>query len=250
MKRWLLAQLAGLALGALAIWLLLVRAGLDFPPTALAYSPAAHGFPLRDAWFTELLGHKGLKYVGTFLWFGLLGVAIAFRQWRREALHAALGAVLAATAVTYLRAWSAHSCPWDLAQFGGSGQWFPIFGTEPANPGPGRCLPSGHASSGFALFSLYFALRDRHLRLARIGLALAWTLGLLATVDQIARGAHFASHGLWTAWVAWAVNVVLYVLLRRLKPPSQPPNSSHAYREIHHPAAGGPGRGAEPRGGP
>jgi len=241
---------AGLAVAALAIWLLFVRSGLDFAMSGWFYDPAAHRFPLREAWLTEIVGHKGLKYVGTFLWFGLLGIAIAFREWRREALHAALGAALAALAVTLLRGWSAHSCPWDLAVFGGSGQWYPIFGHVPADPGPGRCLPSGHASSGFALFSLYFALRVRCPRLARAGLALACTLGLLATVDQVARGAHFVSHSLWTAWVAWAVNLALDAALGRLKPPAQPPILPYAYREIHHPAAGGPGRGPEPRGGP
>ena len=33
------------------------------------------------------------------------------------------------------------------------------------------------------------------------------------------RGAHFASHALWTAWIAWALNIALYALIRRLKPP-------------------------------
>ncbi len=49
--------------------------------------------------------------------------------------------------------------------------------------------------------------------------ALALALGLAAAAVQVARGAHFASHALWTAWVAWALNVVLYALIRRLKPP-------------------------------
>jgi membrane-associated PAP2 superfamily phosphatase len=244
---WHAAALAG---AALVIWLGFVRTGLDFALSGWFYDPAAHGFPLRDAWLTEIVGHKGLKYVGTFLWFGLLGVAIAFREWRREALHAALGAALAASAVTLLRGWSAHSCPWDLALYGGSGQWFPIFGATPAEPGPGRCLPSGHASSGFALFSLYFALHRRHSRLARWGLALAWTLGVLTMADQVARGAHFASHGLWTAWVSWAVNALLDAALWRLKPSPPPPILSYAYRQVHDPAAGGPRRGPEPRSGP
>lgn len=249
---------AGLAAAALAVWLVFVRAGLDFALSGWFYDPAAHGFPLRDAWLTEIVGHKGLKYIGTFLWFGLLGVAVAFREWRREALHAALGAALAATAVTLLRGWSAHSCPWDLTLYGGSGQWFPIFGAPPADPGPGRCLPSGHASSGFALFSLYFALRDRAPRLAHAGLALAWALGLLAGADQVARGAHFASHSLWTAWVSWAVNALLAALLESLKRGRMPPCAcqlfqgiqAHAHRQVHHPAAGSPRRGPEPGGGP
>jgi membrane-associated PAP2 superfamily phosphatase len=249
LRRWLAWQAAGLALAALLIWLF-AGSALDFRLSALAYSPEAHDFPLRGAWVTAVLGHSGLKHLGVLLLTSLVVVAIASRAWRREALHAALGALLAAALATHLRSISAHSCPWDLVQFGGSAQWFPIFGALPADPGPGRCLPSGHASSGFALMSLYFALRDGHPRLARAGLGLAVALGLVATAVQVARGAHFASHGLWTAWLVWAVNVALYALIRRLKPLAQPPIPLHADRQIHHPAAGSPRRGPEPRGGP
>jgi len=249
LRRWLLLQVLGLAFAALLIWLF-AGSALDFRLSALAYSPAERAFPLRDAWLTAVAGHSGLKHLGVLLWLGMLAVALVSRPWRREALHAAIGALLAAAVATHLRSMSLHSCPWDLAQFGGSAQWFPIFGALPADPGPGRCLPSGHASSGFALVSLYFAFRDGHPRLARAGLALAGVLGLLAIAVQVARGAHFASHGLWTAWVVWAVNVALYALMRRLKPLPQPPIPLDADREIHHPAAGSPRRGPEPRGGP
>lgn len=220
MRHWLLAQAAGLALAAAAIWLGLASSGLDLRIAALAYSPEARNFPLRDAWLAAAVGHEGLKVLGLALWAGLVTAALAARAWRRELLHAALAAALVALVVGGLRELSAHSCPWDLADFGGAAQWFPLFGEVPANPGPGRCLPSGHALNGFALFGLYFALRDAHPRLARAGLALAWTLGLAAATAQVARGAHFASHVLWTAWLAWALNVACYALIRRLKPPA------------------------------
>ena len=217
MKRWLALQAAGLALAALAIWLL-ARSGLDFRMSALAYSPEARGFPLKDAWLLAVLGHSALKYFAVGVWCALLVVAAAAPRWRLPALHAFAGIALAAFAVAGLRELSAHSCPWDLAQFGGTAQWFPVFGEVPAAPGPGRCLPAAHASTGFALFALYFALRDERPRLARWALAAAWLLGLAAAGVQVARGAHFVSHGLWTAWVAWALNIGLYALIRRLKP--------------------------------
>jgi len=218
-KRWLARQAAGLALAALAIWLL-ARSGLDFRISALAYSPEARGFPLKDAWLLAVVGHSALKYFAVGIWCALLVVAALAPRWRRSALHAWLGIALAALAVAMLRELSGHSCPWDLAEFGGTAQWFPVFGDVPAAPGPGRCLPAAHASTGFALFALYFALRDGQPRLARWALALAWLLGLTAAAVQVARGAHFASHALWTAWVAWAVNVTLYAALRRLKRPA------------------------------
>ena len=215
MRRWLPLQGAGLALAALAIWLVFECSGLDLRLSTLAYSAEARAFPLRDAWLTAVVGHTGLKYAADLLWVALLVVALASRRWRRPALHAALGAALAATTVSALRSWSAHSCPWGLDLFGGSAQWFALFGAVPADPGPGRCLPSGHASSGFALIALYFAFRDGHPHLARAGLALAVALGLVAAWVQVLRGAHFASHALWTAWIAWAVNAALYGALWR-----------------------------------
>ena len=218
MRRFLVWQGAGLALAFLALWLL-ARSGLDFRLSAMAYAPEQRDFPLRDAWLFAVLGHSALKYFAVSLWGALLVIAVASPRWRRIALHAWLGMTLVAFAVGGLRELSAHSCPWDLAQFGGTAQWFPVFGEVPAQPGPGRCLPAAHASSGFALFALYFALRDAHPRLARATLALAWFLGLMAAGVQVARGAHFASHALWTAWIAWALNVGLYALIRRLKPP-------------------------------
>jgi membrane-associated PAP2 superfamily phosphatase len=218
-KRWLALQAAGLALAALAIWLL-ARSGLDFKVSALAYSPEARAFPLKDAWLYAVAGHSALKYFAVGLWIALLGVAAASPRWRPMALHAFLGIALAAGAVAGLRELSAHSCPWDLAEFGGTAQWFPVFGEIPAAPGPGRCVPAAHASTGFALFALYFALRDQRARLARWALVLAWVLGLTAAFVQVARGAHFLSHALWTAWISWGLNLALYVLVRRLKRPA------------------------------
>jgi len=195
------------------------HSGLDLRISALAYSPEQRAFPLRDAWLFAVLGHSALKYFAVSLWGALLVVAAAAPRWRRIALHAWAGMTLVAFAVAGLRELSAHSCPWDLTQFGGTAQWFPPFGAVPPEPGPGRCLPAAHASSGFALFALYFALRDDYPQLARAALALAWVLGLAAGGVQVVRGAHFASHALWTAWIAWALNIALYALIRRLKPP-------------------------------
>jgi len=220
--RWLLAQGAGLALAALAIWVLFAQAGLDRAITGFAFDAARGKFPLRDTWALTVLGHEGLKYAVLAFWCVCAAGALLPRrwsgQWRGTARHAALGMALAALVVTALKQASAHSCPWDLADYGGQAEWFAPFAALPADPGPGRCLPAGHPSVGFALFAFYFALRDAHPRAARIGLAAAWLVGLVASAVQVARGAHFVSHTLWTAWIAWAVNLALYVALRRAEP--------------------------------
>jgi membrane-associated PAP2 superfamily phosphatase len=218
LKRWLLLQAAGLAIAGVALWLI-SRSGLDLRLSALAYAPEQRAFPLRDAWLFAVLGHSALKYAAVALWCALLVAAAWMPRRRRIALHAWAGMTLTVLVVAGLKELSAHSCPWDLVQFGGRAQWYPLLGAVPAEPGPGRCLPAAHASSGFALFALYFALRDDYPRLARAALVLAWVLGSIAGAVQVVRGAHFASHALWTAWLAWALNIALYALVRRLKPP-------------------------------
>ena len=141
------------------------------------------------------LGHDGLKWMMVAVWVACL----AWRPLRRGALYMAL----AAATVMLLKQTSAHSCPWDLPEYGAAG------------PGPGRCRPAGHPLVGFALFGLYFALRPDRPAAARSALAAAWIIGLAAGAVQLARGAHFASHVLWTAWVAWAVTFLADALSRR-----------------------------------
>ena len=38
---------------------------------------------------------------------------------------------------------------------------------------------------------------------------MAFVLGTLFGGVQVARGAHFVSHVLWSAWMAWGINVTL-----------------------------------------
>jgi membrane-associated PAP2 superfamily phosphatase len=194
--RRLALELAFLGIAAAAIWLVVEHLGLDRWITALAYDAPSHRFPLQHSQALEIALHEWLKWAMVALW----AACLAWRPLRRGAIYMAL----AAAAVLLLRAWSAHACPWDLPQYGGA---------SPA--GPGRCSPAAHPLVGFALFGLYFALRRERPTAARAALAAAWIIGLGAGAIQVARGAHFASHVLWTAWVAWAVTLAA----ARLAPP-------------------------------
>jgi membrane-associated PAP2 superfamily phosphatase len=216
--RWSPAlEAAALLAAALVCWLVFERAGLDDWLTRMAFDPTRRDFPLRDSWWLAVLGHTGIKYAALAAWLAALAIAVLpfprMRAYRREAAHAAAGMALAAGVVLLLRNASAHSCPWDLAAYGGQAGWFPLFGTLPANPGPGRCLPAAHASSGFALFGVFFALRRTAPRAAWLAFAAAVLIGLAAGAVQVARGAHFASHVLWTALIAYGVTRALDRLL-------------------------------------
>lgn len=198
--------------GALALIFLLARyTPLDHALTGLFYDPAARGFPLRDQPFWAVLMHTGLKYLSVAAWLALLVYWITLRGRRsRQPLRRAIGfslivAPLAALAVSSLRALSAHSCPWELTLFGGTADYFRFFDAVPLNPGSGRCAPSGHAAAGFAWLAGYVALRGIDRTAARFALAFSLLLGILTGLTQLARGAHFLSHVLLTAWVCFAV---------------------------------------------
>lgn len=210
---------AGLALAALAIWLVFQQAGIDRIVTGLFYDASRGGFWLKDSWWLTAVGHVGFKNAVLVFWgllliagFGPLKVAL---RWRGAVRHAAVGMAFAVVLVSLLKQWSLHSCPWDLVFYGGRADWFALFGALPERPGPGRCLPAGHSVSGFSLFALYFALRTQWRRAAQYALAAAIVLGLAASAVQVARGAHFVSHALWSAWIAWAVNVAYAAFLSR-----------------------------------
>ena len=171
--------------------LILLAATLDRELIAPFYDPATRKFPLRDAWPLAVLGHTGLKWLMVGFWLFCL---VRPGPWRRGALYMAIIAAV----VNALKYYSAHSCPWDLPEFGGH------------QPEAGRCLPAAHPITGFALLGLYLSLREAGRRkTAHYVMAAALFIGIVAGAVQVARGAHFPSHVLWTAWVAWAVTLLL-----------------------------------------
>jgi membrane-associated PAP2 superfamily phosphatase len=199
------------------LWLLALLAwdasGADL---ALMHAVAsAQGFAWRDAWWARGLLHDGGRLLAGAVLLGLVAAA-----WRAPARAAAPGTagpcrgervrwlavtVLCLLAVPALKQLSLTSCPWDLAEFGGRAAYVPHWLPGVADGGPGRCFPSGHATAAFAFFGQFFLWREHSPRRAR-----AWLLGVLLAGAlfggaQLLRGAHFASHTLWTAWLCWAL---------------------------------------------
>jgi membrane-associated PAP2 superfamily phosphatase len=207
------AAIAGLAAMALA----LNRSGADFALSRLAWDAAGARFPWRDHPLLTTVLHDGTRWMATFLALAVLG-ALAMAHLRPKArLHAyrhalaylAVAALGSALAVAALKNLSGHSCPWDLSAFGGRFDFSPLLGAPGAHPGPGRCLPSGHASVGFMWIAAVYAqalLPAGAIRLPApwlaVGVAIA---GVVVSAAQVARGAHFASHALLTAATCWAV---------------------------------------------
>lgn len=192
---------------ALLLILLWDRAGLDLPMARLAGS--AGGFAWRDDPAVVLWLHEAPRWLS----WGCVAVLFAAVRWpfailrgltRRERLQLALTVIASVIAVSLLKTSSRTSCPWDLAEFGGTARYVSHWAWGVHDGGPGRCFPAGHASAAFAYLGGWFVWRRSMPRAAWVWLATAALLGLVLGLAQQWRGAHYMSHTLWTAWVCWA----------------------------------------------
>lgn len=185
------------------------------------FDPQAASFPLKQNQWLSLLLHDGLRWLAAGIWlvFVLLLCLKSIRQvYWKEILFILLVSLLAALVVSVLKSQSSHSCPWDLNLYGGTADYFRLFQNIPvvATPGPGKCFPSGHASTAFMWFVLLYSPMP-YLRGRRATLTMSLLLlGGLAGGAQIAKGAHFVSHVLATAWICWGITLLALVVRNRL----------------------------------
>lgn len=127
-------------------------------------------------------------------------------------MAAALSALVLTTAtVAALKAMSHVDCPCDLARYGGSHAYLPLIEWHARLMSPfaktGRCFPGGHSSGAFGLWGLTFIVKTPLRR--RWAIAGVTLLGVVFAVSQWARGAHFVSHDLTTAAIAWLIGWTL-----------------------------------------
>lgn len=97
-------------------------------------------------------------------------------------------------------------CPSEVKRYGGEVAYVKVMECYPEGQRPlqrGHCFPAGHASGGFALFALAGLARTRRGQLAGIAIALA--VGGAMGAYQMAKGAHYLSHTVVTALLAWVM---------------------------------------------
>lgn len=178
-------------------------------PLARLYGDA-QGFAWRNHWLTGGVLHEGARGLAC----GVFGVLLLGLWWplpfvvalsRRERICWLATMLLCVALIPLLKRVSSTSCPWSLAEFGGAVQYVPHWVLGQRDGGPGRCFPSGHASSAFGFLAGWFALREREPRAAKLWLIVTVMAGLVLGWVQMMRGAHYLSHSLWTAWVCWVV---------------------------------------------
>jgi membrane-associated PAP2 superfamily phosphatase len=185
--------------------------GLDLPLVRLFGT--AEGFRWRDAWLTSGLLHEGGRALGwaVLIW-QLLDALLAkpkpMAPSKRERLFWLGVAVANIVLVPALKRVNLSSCPWELSEFGGVAHYVPHWLLGVYDGGPGHCFPSGHAIAAFGFFGLYFLWRPYRPSLARLMLSLVLLAGAVFGLAQMARGAHYLSHTLWSGFICWTVCVL------------------------------------------
>jgi membrane-associated PAP2 superfamily phosphatase len=166
-------------------------------------------------WTNQLIHHDGTLLIRSLAAGALILWASTWwrPQWqelRRPALYFFLALGLSIGVVGLLKTLTNVDCPRDLSEFGGAFPYVHLFADRPDALRHARCFPSAHASSGYALLALYFALRERSRWASRLGLAVGLVMGLIFGIAQQSRGAHFVSHDVWSAWLVWTISLSLY----------------------------------------
>lgn len=217
-RRVLLYQAVALAASAAALSVGLGDGRLDLTIAQWFFDDVRRIFPLANEWLLKTVLHDAVRTTSAVAALALLGVTVASwatshpraaRAHRDALLFTSMATLAAAAAVGALKHFSSHACPWDLAIFGGYAAYHPLLGAHAAAADVDGCLPAAHPLAGYAWLAVGFALYPVARRRAWQAWAVAFTLGTLFGGVQIARGAHFPSHVLWSAWIVWGVNVAL-----------------------------------------
>lgn len=175
----------------------------------------------EGAWWARELIHTHGRWLvrlvaaaALFAWIATFFVK-RMRSWRRRAGFAFLAVALSTAIVGVLKVITNVDCPWDLTGFGGDRPFVYLFADRPDSLPHAACFPGAHSSSGFAMFFGYFLLRDRSRRQAALALLGAILVGVIFSIGQQARGAHFLSHDLTSAVIVWFVQLLLYARMLR-----------------------------------
>jgi len=183
--------------------------GLDVRLESLFYDPEHMGWPWRNAWFTKAFLHQGGHDLVVVIITGILVVFISsffnasLKAYRQPTAFLILSSLTAVGIVGILKATTHMYTPWMLQDFGGKMPNIHLFDHVSSQLPIGHAFPSGHASSGFALLSLYFLARHYQHRYTPYLLTAVLMIGFIFGIGQQMRGAHMLSHDMFALAICW-----------------------------------------------
>lgn len=132
-----------------------------------------------------------------------------FKPWRAIALVLSLNLIIGCGVITHtlLKELWGRPRPRQVEEFGGKQPFRPYY--NPAFeklPEPSKSFPSGHSTTGFYFFCIYFIGRRYQKNwVAKLGLILGFTMGILLSITRLIQGGHFLSDVLFGALIMWEV---------------------------------------------
>ncbi len=201
---------------ALSLYIVLITPVLlwdiDWHLANFWYQSEGGSWALRNDWFTQTILHDGGHDLALALYVILLILYLCsfklslLTQYKAGLAYLSLSLPVATLTVSLLKRLTRVDCPWSISDFGGQYQyqswlenlWSPVVGA-------GHCFPSGHASSAYMFFGLFFFSRHYWPKKAPLILIVTIIMGLTFGFAQQLRGAHFISHDLTSAFICWLV---------------------------------------------
>jgi membrane-associated PAP2 superfamily phosphatase len=173
----------------------------------------AQGFALKDDALWGLRMYKLERLIGwacmaVLIWMVFkppLRVTVFSIMPKQQRRFMLAGVITALLLIQLMKRHSLTSCPWDYQLFGGIAQDISHWRFGLRDGGPGHCFPAGHPSAGFAFLAVPAFVMLASPRQAGALFAAVLLMGGLLGFTQVARGAHFVSHVLWSAWWCGAV---------------------------------------------
>lgn len=130
-----------------------------------------------------------------------------FASWRQATLVISLSFIIGAGFFTHLvfKEFWGRPRPKQLIEFGGKREFRPYFSPSfSLPPQPHKSFPSGHSTTGFYFFCIYFlGRRYKKPGIAAFGALLALFLGISLSLARIMQGGHFVSDVIFAALVMW-----------------------------------------------
>jgi len=182
------------------------------------YDAQHHSWPFRDHWLFDTVIHDGGRQFNigaAMLWLIVFSLTF-FLESLKNSKKILLYFLIAAAAGPLIVGVGKHTThiytPWDLKIFSGTMPYIRIFDPVPNGAPIGEAFPSGHASGGYAFFSLYFLLLHLRSPYRIYGLLFGLGLGLVFGIGQQVRGAHFPSHDLFSMVICWYAALIFYYI--------------------------------------
>ena len=182
------------------------------------YDDLNQAWSFRDHWLFDTVIHDwGRRFnIGVaVLWLILFFLTFflnRFKKYKKIMIYFLVAAAAGPLIVGIGKQITHIYTPWDLKIFSGTLPYIRLFDPVPEGMPIGKAFPSGHASGGYAFFSLYFLLFHIGSPYKKYGFLFGLGLGLLFGIGQQVRGAHFPSHDLFSMVICWYAALIFYYI--------------------------------------